>query len=136
MMRIAIPTDAGRLFPHFGRARSFSIFDVDPESKQIRNFSTLDLSGDTDCREIGTRLKGEGVELVIAGGIGAGAAEKLSTQGIELCAGAETLPPQMLVTQWLAGELAPGAVGCADHEHGHHEHRHRRGSGRGDCNRH
>ena len=130
MLRIAIPTDNGLLSSHFGRAPSFSIFEVDEEDRTIVRSSNLSMGAHTDCNQITGRLLDEQVRVVIAGGIGQGAVNSLRFSGIELWAGAPPAPPEQLVQQYLAGELAQGEARCVDdgQRQGHH-HRHGRGSG-------
>jgi len=129
MFRIAVPTDDGRLCPHFGRAPGFTIFEVDREAGRIVNRQTFTATAHRDCGDLIGQFTERQVDVVIAGGIGAGAVECLTAAGIELVGGAEPIEADLLVQRYLAGELRRGEIGCRGH--GGHGHGHGHGHGRG-----
>jgi predicted Fe-Mo cluster-binding NifX family protein len=137
MLRIAIPTKNDRLFPHFGRAPSFAIFEADPSSRRILESHVLESSPQEECRGAIDKLVGQKVDVVIAGGIGQGAHNHLTAAGIEVFAGADAQTTGLLVERFLAGELARGEPTCHGHNHerGHGQnHGHGGGHGHG-CRR-
>jgi predicted Fe-Mo cluster-binding NifX family protein len=138
MLRIAIPTKNDRLFPHFGRAPGFTIFETDPDTGRVLQADTMESSPQEECHGAIDALLRQNVDVVIAGGIGEGAHRQLTAAGIEVFAGAEGDATETLVERFLAGELTRGEPTCHGHErgHGHHHHHgdghhHEHGDGRG-----
>jgi predicted Fe-Mo cluster-binding NifX family protein len=142
MLRIAIPTKNDRLYPHFGRAPRFTIFQVDPDSGRILQTDIMESSPQEECRGAINALLRRSVDVVIVGGIGAGAHRQLTAAGIEVFAGAGAEATETVVRQFLAGELPRGEPTCHGHERGdghhhhhgdghHHEHGDGHGQGRG-----
>jgi len=112
-MKIAIPTNNGRLSLHFGHCAQFAIVEADAESKQIvkTEFSP------PPAHEPGALpqwLSDQGVEVVIAGGMGSRAQQLFARYGIETLVGAAETTPEDLVAAYLDGTLASGDNAC-DH---------------------
>jgi len=127
-MRIAVPLSRGVFGAHFGQARAFWLCDADKQSKSITGERELSLPPHGGCGAIAGILAREGVNLVIAGGIGAGARENLARCGIEVIAGAAPAEPRTLVQLYLDGKLVSTGALCTHGGHGHqHRHRHRHG---------
>lgn len=84
-IRIAVPWEDGMVFGHFGRARCFKIYDVCGE--QILRTFMLE-SGEFSRRMLAELLDREQVQIVICGGIGAGARNALCEKKIEVVRGA------------------------------------------------
>jgi predicted Fe-Mo cluster-binding NifX family protein len=128
-MRIAIPvTDAGDFNPHFGRSPAFEVFDV--EDGQIRQNWRVQVPGAAGCGALPALLAREGVQTVLAGGMGAGAMANLRRFKIEPIAGASGSQPRRMLESWLAGQLPLSPTACHGHgAHGGrgHGHRHRHG---------
>ncbi|MDY7108744.1 MAG: NifB/NifX family molybdenum-iron cluster-binding protein [Planctomycetota bacterium] len=136
MLRIAIPTQNDRLYPHFGRAPQFTIFEVDDDSRRILDTRRLEPDPQEPCHNAIETLHRCGVGVVITGGIGHGAHRRLTAAGIDVFAGAEVEAADSLVHRFLAGELDRGAPSCHGHEGGHprgrhHGHGHGPGGGGG-----
>ncbi len=119
MIRIAIPTDEGRLFGHFGQARDFTVFEADPDSREVVRIETLEAQPHGSCGGLISQLSEEKINVVIVGGIGGGAAGHLGAAGIEIFAGTESEEVTLLAKQYLAGELVHGEANCSAHGHGH-----------------
>jgi predicted Fe-Mo cluster-binding NifX family protein len=125
MMRyVAIPVEDEHLFPHFGRAREFEVFEVDEASRRVLRRDRFILPAERCCETRIAHLLVHQVDTVVAGGIGAGAAGHLQSHGIELFAGAPTLPSVQLVEMLLTDQLDHGSIGCVgggrhdgDHDH-------------------
>jgi predicted Fe-Mo cluster-binding NifX family protein len=131
-MRIAIPVADGLINQHFGGSRSFWLCEATtnpPAFNGAREIAVAECGG---CAAIATFLDQQGVELVIAGGIGAGAAGHLRSCGIEVVAGISGGKPQDIATDYLAGRLAPSGILCQAHAHGD-GHGHGHGHGQGAC---
>ncbi|MCL6610698.1 MAG: NifB/NifX family molybdenum-iron cluster-binding protein [Peptococcaceae bacterium] len=114
-MKIALPIAGGQLCTHFGHCESFHFFDVNPDTGEITGKETLT----APPHEPGLlpRLLGEkGVNVVIAGGMGARAQDLFRQRGINVVVGAspESGTPENIVKSYLAGTLATGQNIC-DH---------------------
>lgn len=112
-MKIAIPTADGVLNMHFGHCKAFMLIEVDPHTKQIIHMSEIP----APRHEPGVlpRFLGEqGVDVIIAGGMGMQAQNLFDGQGITVVIGAPSKTPQELVTDFLAGTLVSGENVC-DH---------------------
>ncbi len=110
---VAVPVVDGHLSPHFGHCRVFAFHELDAEGGGIARA----WEADPPAHEPGSLprwLAGEGVGVVIAGGMGRRAQDLLSEAGIEVVVGAPAAAPGDLVRAWLAGDLVGGANVC-DH---------------------
>jgi len=113
MCRIAVPVVEGRLSPHFGHCDEFAIFDVDLEGKKIVGRETAP----APPHEPGLlpRWLGEkGVNVIIAGGMGARAQELFAERGIAVSVGAGSDEPEMIVAAYMDNTLELGSNIC-DH---------------------
>ncbi len=72
-MRIAVPLSGGKFNAHFGQSTAFWVCDVEGGSQTAANGRELPLPGEGGCGVIPAVLARAGVNLVIAGGMGAGA---------------------------------------------------------------
>lgn len=114
-MKIAMPVAGEQLCPHFGHCERFEFFYVNPDSKEILKTETLD----APPHEPGLlpRLLGDkGVNVVIAGGMGAKARDLFRQRGIKVVVGADPAAgsPEDIVRQYLSGSLTSGQNLC-DH---------------------
>lgn len=113
-MKIAVTYQNGMIFQHFGHSEQFKLYDV--ENGKI-----------TDSRVVGTNGQGHGaladflaksgVNVLICGGIGAGAQNALAEAGIQLFGGVSGMADEA-VDAYLAGTLKFNADVCCSH-HGH-----------------
>ncbi|MEA4811822.1 MAG: NifB/NifX family molybdenum-iron cluster-binding protein [Anaerolineaceae bacterium] len=116
-MKIAVCTQDGDVFEHFGRTPAFTIFEI--EEGQIESETLLEAPAEGHGALTGF-LKTEGVNVLICGGIGGGAVNALRAMGIELHAGASGKVRDQ-VQSFLAGQLADlGESNCNHHGHGQH----------------
>ncbi len=117
-MKIAVTTENGQIFQHFGKCPLFTIYEV--SEKQILSKSELNTSEHGHGALAGF-LKANGVTQVICGGIGAGAKDALAGQGIALVCGI-TGGTDDAVQAFLAGKLqGSDQATCNHHDHGHEE---------------
>jgi len=110
-LKIAVPTAEGKLTAHFGHCRQFAIVELaGGRIKQTRMV-------EPPPHEPGVLpewLQGQGVNLIIAGGMGRRAQDLFVEKGIEVLIGAPSLSPEELVGQYLQGALQTGDNIC-DH---------------------
>lgn len=112
-MRIAVTYENGEVFQHFGHSEQFKIYEV--EDGTVVSSEIIGSNG-AGHEALATLLNGEGIDVLICGGIGGGAQAALSERGIELCSGA-TGDVDEAVDAYLRGELINSGVNC-DHHHG------------------
>lgn len=112
-MRIAIPVSEGRLDPHFGHCRFFTLIEVDRAEKTILSSETVD-APPHEPGLLPAWLAGKGADLVLAGGMGNKAIQLFSGHGVEVIVGVPSLDPESLARAYLAGEIGAGANAC-DH---------------------
>lgn len=115
-MKIAVTDDNGQVFQHFGHTRWFEVYDV--KDGKIASHEKIDAEG-SGHEALGGFLKAHGVDLLICGGIGAGAKEVLADAGIRLVSGAQGSVEEA-VKAYIAGTLQddPEGGSCHGHEHG------------------
>lgn len=118
-MRIAVTYEGGNVFQHFGKTQSFRIYDA--ENGTITHAETIGTGGKGHGMLAGF-LKGENVDVLICGGIGAGAQEALNEAGIKFYAGVSGNADEA-VKSFVEGKLSydPSPT-CDHHEHEHHHH--------------
>lgn len=109
--RIALPLEGETVSPHFGHSPKFAVFDV--ENDAIRDGTTM-MPPPHSPGAIPAWLKENGVDVVIAGGMGHRALNMLEASGIEVVTGAAPGHPEVLVRAYLAGTLKTGDNVC-DH---------------------
>lgn len=114
-MKIAVTYENGTVFQHFGHTEQFKVYDVADGKVCAAEVIGSDGSGH---EALATLLAGRAIDVLICGGIGAGAADALAQQGIELCAGASG-DADAAVAAYLRGELASTGVNCDHHGESH-----------------
>ncbi|MGE5610449.1 MAG: NifB/NifX family molybdenum-iron cluster-binding protein [Bacillota bacterium] len=129
-MRIALPLRDGQFNQHFGQSTAFWICDVQEGSQAVSNGQEIPLPEGGGCGVIPAILAQAGVNLVIAGGMGAGAVQNLARYGIEVITGVAGGTPQQIVQEYVSGGLVSTGQLCQHHE-GHGDHGHG-----GGCHRH
>jgi predicted Fe-Mo cluster-binding NifX family protein len=112
-MKIAIPTANNLLAMHFGHCETFTLISADPDKKTI-NAEESTTAPPHEPGVLPRWLAEQGVDLVIAGGMGNRAQDLFRAQGIEVIVGAPAQKPADLVRAYLQGELKPGTNLC-DH---------------------
>lgn len=120
-MRIAIPDNNGEVNQHYGQSKLFSIIDIEDN----QNIILLD-SVSTDALQhnhggLAEFLKRQGVEVVIVGGIGAGAVAGLEECGLKVLFGASG-PVRSVAESFAKGKFISKRVMCDHHGGGHHHH--------------
>jgi predicted Fe-Mo cluster-binding NifX family protein len=112
-MKIALPVSEGILCMHFGHCDEFAVADVDRQKKSVAGIEMVK----PPPHEPGLLprwLHEQGVNLVIAGGMGARAQQLFSQNGIEVMVGAKAKRAEDLVRDYLEGVIETGGNTC-DH---------------------
>jgi predicted Fe-Mo cluster-binding NifX family protein len=114
-MKIDVTTENNRIFQHFGQCPLFTVYDV--EDGKIKAKALLDASGSGHSALAGL-LSQTDINLVICGGIGAGAINMLGARGIQVISGASG-ETDAAVRAYLAGQLTDMGSTCNHHDHDH-----------------
>ena len=115
-MIIAVTYEAGIVFQHFGHTASFKLYQV--ENNTVVASRVVDTNGSGHGALAGF-LKAQNVDVLICGGIGAGAQMALAEAGIRLYGGVHGDADEV-VTDFLAGQLSYNPnVRCDHHGHDH-----------------
>lgn len=119
-MKIAVPTRGNMVDDHFGHCESFSIYTVN-EKKEITAEEKLMPPEGCGCKSnVVQQLADNGVKLLLAGNIGQGAINILSSNGINVFRGCHG-EAKIMVETWLAGKLTDSNETCHSHDGCHHE---------------
>ena len=122
-MKIALPiTEDGMFSAHYGDCHGLAFFSLDPEGL-FAGPVRVDPPRGTPC-SWPDWIADQGVDVVLAGGMGSGARERLAARGVQVVTGVAAAPVDELVRNFVAGSLLVGANACAgDHDHDHdHDH--------------
>lgn len=117
-MRIAVTHENGQVFQHFGHTPQFKVYDV--TDGKVTGAQLVD-TGDSGHGALAGVLSALGADVLICGGIGAGAQEALGAVGIRLYGGVSGDADQA-VAALLAGELTYDPQVHCDHHGEHHHH--------------
>lgn len=114
-MKIAVPYADGCIFPHFGKTEQFKFYET--ENGRILSEEIVPTNGKGHGALAGFLADAQ-VELLLCGGIGAGAREALAAEKIRVLGGV-TEKADDAVRAYLAGTLAydPDAH-CRHHDGG------------------
>ncbi len=115
-MRVAVTYEDGKVFQHFGRTQQFKVYEV--EDKKIISSEVMGSDG-IGHEALAFLLADRDIDVLICGGMGAGAQAALAEAGLEVCAGAEG-DADAAVEAYLRGELESKGVTC-DHHDGEEE---------------
>lgn len=113
MMKIAIPTANGLMCPHFGHCEKFALIDIDPETKQISGRADV-VPPPHEPGVLPAWLAEQGVQVIIAGGMGGRAMALFNEKGIDVVVGAPAESPERLAVDFTAGTLKTSGNVC-DH---------------------
>jgi predicted Fe-Mo cluster-binding NifX family protein len=118
-MKIAVPTkENNQIDAHFGHCEIYQIYTVSDQNQVISNVK-MDSPQGCGCKSnIAEVFENEGIKIILAGGIGDGAINKLNAHGVNVirnCQGDVT----ELVQLYLAGKVRDGGSNCAAHDSEH-----------------
>ncbi|HON51891.1 MAG TPA: NifB/NifX family molybdenum-iron cluster-binding protein [Bacteroidales bacterium] len=123
-MKIAVPTRQNYIDDHFGHCEMYTIYTVD--EKTILEVETIPSTQGCGCKsDIAKVLQNNGVTVLLAGNMGAGALQVLQKHGITVLRG-NSGEVTSVVHDYLQGKLTDSGIGCASHE-SHHGHGHNGG---------
>ena len=111
-MRVAVPTANGMLCPHFGHCDHFAFVEADPEAKTVGEV-TFHPPPPHEPGVLPRWLHEQGVDVVLAGGMGMRAQALFQQAGVRVVVGAPAGPPADIVQAWLEGTLETGENLCA-----------------------
>ena len=117
MKKIALPTRNGVVDDHFGHCEFYTIFTVDEENRITRRQVLPSPQGGGCKSDIASKLQADGVTVMLAGNMGAGALAKLSACGITVIRGCQGSVMQV-AEDYLAGKIEDSRVECAHHHEG------------------
>ncbi|MBQ8293088.1 MAG: NifB/NifX family molybdenum-iron cluster-binding protein [Bacilli bacterium] len=132
-MKIAVTYDQGMVYPHFGHTKQFKVYEI--KANEVMSEEVIDTNGAGHCA-LASFLVENKIEVLICGGIGAGAISALSNAGIEIYPGVMG-EADMVVEDFIAGilEYDPNTR-CDHHNHEHNCGDHDCGDHHGDCHCH
>ena len=115
-MKIAVTYQAGMIFQHFGHSQQFKLYEV--ENGKVIESKIVDTNGQGHGALAGF-LSDCHADILICGGIGAGAQSALSESGIQIFGGVSGSADEA-VLNYLSGTLQyDPAAQCSHHEHEH-----------------
>ena len=113
-MKIAVTYEQGNVFQHFGHTEQFKIYDI--ENNSVVNSEIIDTNGSGHGALAGF-LSSHKVEVLICGGIGAGAQMAVADMGIKLYGGVSG-DADKAVSDFLKGSINYNPnVTCNHHNH-------------------
>lgn len=112
-MKIAVAGDNGKVAQHFGHCEGFNIFTV--ESGEITDGGFVANPGHKPGF-LPNFLNDIGVNVIIAGGMGAGAIEIFEDKNIQVVTGA-CGDVNTVALQYADGKIESNKAACRQHEH-------------------
>ncbi|MBJ2175711.1 NifB/NifX family molybdenum-iron cluster-binding protein [Aureibaculum sp. A20] len=121
MKKVAIPTGKNnQIEDHFGHCKFYTIYTL-TEDNQISNIEQLASEKGCGCKSnIASVLAEKGVQVMLAGGIGAGAFTVLNSLGINVIRGCSG-NVDTLMKEYTSNLLTDGGETCG---HTHHKKHH------------
>lgn len=124
IMKIAIPTENGKLCSHFGHCESFTFADVDMQTKEIKNIENKIPDEGISCQSA-SWISEQGANVILAGGMGARPLGIFAQNGVKVIAGCPELPVEDVIKEYMNSTLTTGENSCGGehshcHGHGHH----------------
>ena len=112
-MKIAVASEGNLVAQHFGHCEGFNIFSVQ-EGKAMDSQFVQNPGHKPGF--LPNYLNELGVNVVISGGMGAGAIEIFNEKGIEVITGADGTADET-VKKYLEGSLKSSGSVCREHQH-------------------
>jgi predicted Fe-Mo cluster-binding NifX family protein len=131
-MRIALPLTSDNAFSaHYGAAAKFVVFEVDRKERAVLRRVVVEPQSSEPCGWP-PLLRAAGAKLVLAGGMGRRAHDRMTEHGLKVLVGMPDSSPEAIIAAWLAGTLEPGENSCDGGAHlgeHHDDHGHEHGCG-------
>lgn len=121
MEKIAIPTNEGKMWPHFGRAPQFTFVTIDGGKVAAKETKP---APEHNHEIFASYMKENGANTVVCGGMGGGALKAMTDAGVAVKSGAPAIDIDELVAQYISGTIVYGEGGCEHHCSGDHDHTH------------
>ncbi len=122
-MKIAVPVrENGQIDDHFGHCEYYAIFELNEDKKVVQSQYLKSVNGCGCKSNIARDLANQGVEIMLAGGIGMGAIHVLNAAGIQVVRGCSG-DARENVQLYAEGKIEDNGEICQHHEH-HHGHGH------------
>ncbi|PKP27767.1 MAG: dinitrogenase iron-molybdenum cofactor biosynthesis protein [Bacteroidetes bacterium HGW-Bacteroidetes-19] len=120
-MKIAVPvTGSNQIDSHFGHCEFYNVYTVS-ENKEVSEVKRIASTQGCGCKSnIANTLAADGVDVMLAGGIGEGAINVLNFSGISVVRGCSGDATEVL-QQYLLGQISDSGSTCQ--EHGSHDHK-------------
>lgn len=116
-MKIAVPTRGNVVDDHFGHCESYTIYTVDGNNVSAKE--SLPAPQGCGCKSgIASVLQQMGVTVMLAGNMGGGALNVLSSHGIKVFRGCSG-DTDSLVDAYLSGRVADSGELCKAHGENH-----------------
>ncbi len=115
-MKIAVTFENGNIGQHFGKTQWFKVYEVsEGQVTSAKIYST----GGQGHGALASVLKALGADVLICGGMGAGAKNALANIGVAVCGGVNGNADEA-VANYLAGKLDYSAEANCNHHGDHH----------------
>jgi predicted Fe-Mo cluster-binding NifX family protein len=115
-MKVAIPSNEGRVEDHFGHSEYFTVFTINDKNEAVNEEIIASVQGCGCKSNIVETLFNMGVQTMLAGNMGDGAVNKLNQYGIEVIRGCSG-EVSAVVNDWLKGNLKDSEETCNHHHH-------------------
>lgn len=117
-MIIAIPTNNGIVDSHFGHSEYHTIVTLG-EDNQMEKKEVFKSPQGCGCKSnLPQILSNMGVNVMLAGNMGAGALMKLNESGIKVYRGCQG-DVDALINDFIENKIIDSGIGCTSHEEGH-----------------
>jgi len=116
-MKIAVPTkENNEVDAHFGHCEFYTIYTISDQNK-VMNEERMDSPQGCGCKSnIAETFEQEGIKIMLAGGIGDGAINKLSQHGVSVIRNCQGDVSE-LIEKYMAGVIKDSGSTCAAHGH-------------------
>ncbi len=115
-MKIAIPTRENVVDDHFGHCEMYTVFTIN--DGKIEQSEILPSPQGCGCKSnITSVLQEKGVNIMLAGNMGAGALNILNMHGIEVVRGCSG-DARKAAEAYINGNITDSGVGCSHHGNG------------------
>ena len=115
-MKIALPSNQNQVDEHFGHCEYFTVFTIDDKNKILSQETIMPPAGCGCKSDIASILAQMGVTHMLAGNMGQGAVNILSSNGIDVLRGCSG-DVKDVTESWLAGNLKDSGIACVQHQH-------------------
>ena len=117
-MKIAIPANGNKVEGHFGKCNNYAIVSISDDNI-IESISDFDASDKCGCKSnIAETFVEMGIKTMLAGNMGRGAVDSISSKGIEVVRGCKGNIAEV-VNEYLKDNITDSGVFCLTHDHHH-----------------